>query len=108
VLLSNAPDIAVQKNAPDASAWGMCHCSPDEKKGVQMNNQEITENSENLEKKVLLSVSETARYLGLCEKTIRTHTKRGLLPHLRIGRFIKFRRIALDGLLTKLEKGGLQ
>jgi|SaaInlStandDraft_2_1057019.scaffolds.fasta_scaffold268929_1 excisionase family DNA binding protein len=61
-----------------------------------------------LQLKTLFSAEEAARYLGLCSKTVRTQTKRGLIPHLRIGRFIRYRRIALDGLLAKLEKGGLK
>ena len=61
-----------------------------------------------LQLQTLFSADEAAAYLGLCPKTVRTHTKRGLLPHLRIGRFIKYRRVALDALLAKLEKGGLR
>ena len=63
---------------------------------------------EALQLKTLFTVNEAATYLGLCPKTIRTQTKRGLLPHVRIGRFIKYRRVALDALLAGLEKGGLK
>ena len=61
-----------------------------------------------LQLKTLFTPDEAAAYLGLCPKTVRTHTKRGLLPHVRIGRFIKYRRVALDALLAKLERGGLR
>ena len=66
-----------------------------------------TDDLAKLQLKTLFTADEAAAYLGLCPKTVRTHTKRGLLPHLRIGRFIKYRRVALDALLAKLEKGGL-
>ena len=59
-----------------------------------------------LQLKALFTVEEAATYLGLCPKTVRTHTKRGLIPHVRIGRFIKYRRVALDALLARLERGG--
>lgn len=67
-----------------------------------------TDDLTKLQLKTLFDANEAAVYLGLCAKTIRTHTRRGLLPHLRIGRFIKYRRVALDALLAKLEKGGLR
>ena len=65
-----------------------------------------TEKLRQLQLKALFSVEEAANYLGLCPKTIRNHTNRGLIPHVRIGRFIKYRRVALDALLARLEKGG--
>ncbi len=61
-----------------------------------------------LNQKSTFSCDEAALYLNVCTKTIRRHTKRGLLPHVRIGRFIKYRRVALDALLAKLERGGLR
>jgi excisionase family DNA binding protein len=67
-----------------------------------------TDDLAKLQLKTLFTANEAAVYLGLCPKTVRTHTTRGLIPHLRIGRFIRYRRVALDALLAKLEKGGLQ
>ncbi|MDA7665373.1 helix-turn-helix domain-containing protein [Verrucomicrobia bacterium] len=51
----------------------------------------------------LFSKEEAAVYLGLSPKTIWTYTRRGLLPSVRLGGLVKYRKRALDETLAKLE-----
>ena len=51
----------------------------------------------------LLTREEAAVYLGLSPKTIWSHSRRGLLPFVRIGGLVRYRRQALDETLAKLE-----
>ena len=51
----------------------------------------------------LFSKEEAAVYLGLSPKTIWTYTRRGLLPSVRLGGLVKYRKQALDETLAKLE-----
>ena len=51
----------------------------------------------------LFSKEEAAVYLGISPKTIWTYTRRGLLPSVRLGGFVKYRKQALDETLAKLE-----
>jgi excisionase family DNA binding protein len=50
-----------------------------------------------------LNREEAAIYLGLSPKTIWTHTKRGLLPHARIGGLVKYSKQALQEMMAKLQ-----
>jgi excisionase family DNA binding protein len=50
-----------------------------------------------------LNREEAAIYLGLSPKTIWTHTRRGLLPHARIGGLIKYSKQALQEMMAKLQ-----
>ncbi len=51
----------------------------------------------------LFSKEEAAVYLGLSPKTSWTYTRRGLLPSVRLGGLVKYRKRALDETLAKLE-----
>ena len=51
----------------------------------------------------LFSREEAAVYLGLSPKTIWTYTRRGLLPFVRLGGLVKYRKQALNETLVKLE-----
>ena len=51
----------------------------------------------------LLNREQAAAYLGISPKTIWTHTRRGLIPYVRLGGLVRYRRQALDETLAKLE-----
>lgn len=51
----------------------------------------------------LLTREQAAKYLGLSPKTVWTHTRRGLLPYVRIGGLVRYRKQALDETMAKLE-----
>ena len=48
----------------------------------------------------LLSVEETADYLGLSKYTVYTWVSQGRIPYTKIGRLTKFRKEDLDQLIT--------
>jgi excisionase family DNA binding protein len=53
--------------------------------------------------KELLNVSDVAAVLGVRRMWVYAHAASGDLPHLRIGRFIRFRRADLDDWLQTRE-----
>jgi excisionase family DNA binding protein len=57
---------------------------------------------------VLLTAREAAQLLGLRESTLRDHTRRGLVPHVRIGRLLRYRErdllAWLDGLRQPVQR----
>ena len=53
---------------------------------------------------VLLTAREAALLLGLRESTLRDHTRRGLVPHLRIGRLLRYREADLLAWLDELSQ----
>ena len=53
---------------------------------------------------VLLTAREAARLLGLRESALRDHTRRGLVPHLRIGRLLRYREADLLAWLDELSQ----
>ncbi|MBT5708537.1 helix-turn-helix domain-containing protein [bacterium] len=64
--------------------------------------QKINE-TEELGKLTFFTVNQAAAYLQLSPKTLWTHTKRGLLPSIRVGGLVRYRRQALDETLAKWE-----
>ena len=44
----------------------------------------------------LLTVKDAAKFLNVCEMTVYREAKAGTLPHVRIGRSIRFSKDALD------------
>ena len=44
----------------------------------------------------LMTVKDAAKFLNVCEMTVYREAKAGTLPHLRIGRSIRFSKEALD------------
>ena len=57
-----------------------------------------------LDLQALWSVDETAAYLGVSPGFVRQGVREGLIPHLRIGQWIRVRR---DKLMEALEDGSL-
>jgi len=53
---------------------------------------------------VLLTAHQAALLLGLRESTLRDHTRRGLVPHLRIGRLLRYREADLLAWLDELSQ----
>lgn len=51
----------------------------------------------------LFNREQAAAYLGLSPKTVWTHTRRGLLPYVRIGGVVRYRKQALDEMLVEME-----
>ena len=43
-----------------------------------------------------LSLEETAHYVGLSKRTLRSHVSNGTVPHYRPGRALRFKRSELD------------
>ena len=53
---------------------------------------------------VLLTAREAAQLLGLRESTLRDHTRRGRVPHVRIGRLLRYREGDLLAWLDELRQ----
>jgi excisionase family DNA binding protein len=53
------------------------------------------------EEKLVLTVEETAEYLGLCRNGAYDAVQRGDIPHIRIGRRILVPRAALERMLAE-------
>ena len=54
----------------------------------------------------LLSAREIANLLAVPESWVREHTRSGLLPHVVLGRYKRYRRDAVLDWLTEQEAGG--
>lgn len=54
----------------------------------------------------MLGVADVARYMAVCPKTVMTLASRGLIPHVRVGRQIRFRREALIAWAQEQEAAG--
>lgn len=54
---------------------------------------------------VLMNEDEVARFIGICPRSVRNFTARGLLPVIRLGRRRLFRRDAVLAALRALETG---
>lgn len=53
---------------------------------------------------VLMSEREVALFIGICERSVRNFTSRGLLPVIRLGRRRLYRRDAVLAALRAMEK----
>jgi excisionase family DNA binding protein len=53
----------------------------------------------------LLNASEAAALLNVPESWIREQTRRGLVPHVRLGRYVRYRRVAVVEWLEPQELG---
>jgi excisionase family DNA binding protein len=54
----------------------------------------------------LLAAAEVAELLAVPERWIREHSRSGLLPHVRIGRYVRYRREAVMAWVVEQEQGG--
>jgi excisionase family DNA binding protein len=54
----------------------------------------------------LMNEREVAVFLGICPRSVRNFTARGLIPVIRLGRRRLFRRDAVMAALAKLEVAG--
>lgn len=53
----------------------------------------------------LLVAAEVAELLRVTEAWVYAETRAGRLPHVRLGRYVRFRREAIDEWLTRSERG---
>jgi len=54
----------------------------------------------------LMDASEVAELLHVPERWVREHTRSGLLPHVQLGRYRRYRRDAVLAWLDAQENGG--
>jgi excisionase family DNA binding protein len=54
----------------------------------------------------LLNASEVAEMLAVPERWVREHTRGGLVPHVRLGRYVRYRREAVLEWVSEQEDGG--
>lgn len=54
----------------------------------------------------LLDAREVAELLNVPTRWVREHTRSGLLPHVRLGRYVRYRREAVLAWLDEQEQGG--
>jgi excisionase family DNA binding protein len=54
----------------------------------------------------LLTASDVAELLAVPERWVREHTRGGLIPHLRLGRYVRYRRDAVFRWLDEHERNG--
>ena len=54
----------------------------------------------------LLTAGDVAELLAVPERWVREHTRGGLIPHLRLGRYVRYRRDAVLVWLDEQEHGG--
>ncbi|MGH3031462.1 MAG: helix-turn-helix domain-containing protein [Gaiellaceae bacterium] len=54
----------------------------------------------------LLTASEVADMLSVPERWVREHTRGGLIPHVRLGRYVRYRREAILGWIDEQERVG--
>ena len=74
-----------QKSVPDSRQFPQPNLQP-----IQAQIQELRVAKNTQPTKLLLSIRELAKVLGVCERTIFTLTQENQLPHLRIGRCVKY------------------
>jgi excisionase family DNA binding protein len=54
----------------------------------------------------LLNAAEIAELLAVPERWVRDHTRGGLIPHLKLGRYVRYRAEAVFAWLDEQEQGG--
>jgi excisionase family DNA binding protein len=54
----------------------------------------------------LLTAAEVAELLGVPVRWVRDAARNGLVPHVRLGRYVRFRREAVEAWVTEQERGG--
>jgi excisionase family DNA binding protein len=54
----------------------------------------------------LLTAGEIAEMLAVPERWVRDHTRGGLIPHLRLGRYVRYREESVLAWLEQQEQGG--
>jgi excisionase family DNA binding protein len=54
----------------------------------------------------LLNAGEVAELLGVPERWVRDHTRSGLIPHVKLGRYTRYRRAAVLNWLDEQETSG--
>ena len=54
----------------------------------------------------LLTAAEVAELLNVPESWVRGHTRSGAIPHLELGRYVRYRRQAVLAWLDECEQGG--
>ena len=54
----------------------------------------------------LLTGAEVADLLSVSERWVRDHTRSGLLPHVKVGRYVRYRRETVLVWLEAQEQGG--
>lgn len=56
--------------------------------------------------RMLLTVDEVAERLRVTKCWIYTEVRAGRLPHVRLGRYVRFRADAIDSWIEEIERGG--
>jgi len=56
----------------------------------------------------LLEAREVAALLGVNERWVREHTRRGEIPHVRLGRYVRYRRESIMAWIEEVETHGLR
>jgi excisionase family DNA binding protein len=54
----------------------------------------------------LLNAAEVAEFLAVPESWVREHTRRGSMPRIHLGRYIRYRRDAVLAWIDSLESSG--
>jgi excisionase family DNA binding protein len=54
----------------------------------------------------LLTASDVAELLAVPERWVREHTRGGLIPHVRLGRYVRYRKDAVVRWLDEHERNG--
>lgn len=54
----------------------------------------------------LLAACEVAELLSVPERWVREHTRSGAIPHVRLGRYVRYRREAVEAWLVEQEHQG--
>lgn len=54
----------------------------------------------------LLTAGEVAELLAVPERWVREHTRGGLIPHVQLGRYVRYRPDRVREWLTEQERGG--
>ena len=54
----------------------------------------------------LLTASDVAELLAVPERWVREHTRDGLIPHVRLGRYVRYRKDAVVRWLDEHERNG--
>jgi excisionase family DNA binding protein len=54
----------------------------------------------------LRTAVEIAEILSVPERWVREHTRSGLLPHVRLGRYVRYREESVQAWLVEQERGG--
>jgi excisionase family DNA binding protein len=54
----------------------------------------------------LMTAAEVGELLSVPERWVRDHARSGLLPHMRLGRYVRFRRDSVLAWLEEQEQGG--